>query len=188
MGLLPPTAAWAQGSPSLGSDGMVGAEARMGPGLTQLRGSVVPVARGMLALDLSSWFSLGGEAVLPLSEVRAAGPASPDRSELTLRYGGLRLALRRPDLGEADPWRLSLLLGTGTARVHSTLLDTELASDNFVVLEPALERRIGEFGPFLVDGLAAYRLPLGAENLPGVRASELGGASIAVTVSLVRNP
>ncbi|TVP57431.1 MAG: hypothetical protein EA351_05880 [Gemmatimonadales bacterium] len=178
----------AQNPPALGADGVVAGEVRLAPSIGAVRGSGMPFLRATAAIHVSPWLSFGGEAAVPMGEVRTTAETSPDRSELTLRYGGIRVGVRRPSLGEADPWALSFLLGTGTARVTSSLLNTELGADNFLIFEPAVERRVSTVGPVELRGAAAYRIPIGAEPLPGVRPSQLRGVSITLSLSLRKNP
>ena len=186
-GILAP-ALHAQTPPSLGAEGVVAGEVRVSPSLGVVRGSGVPYIRATAALHVSPWLSLGGEAAIPLGEVRTTAGSSPDRSELRLRFGGVRLAMSRPGLGEGDPWAVSLLLGTGTARVFSSLLDTDLGSDNFLVVEPSLERRLTDLGPLQIGASAGYRIPLGADPLPGVRPAQLRGASFTLSAALRKDP
>ncbi len=186
--LAPPADLAAQNPPSLGTDGVVAGEVRLAPSIGAVRGSGMPFLRATAAIHVSPWLSFGGEAAIPMGEVRTTAETSPDRSELTLRYGGVRVAMRRPSLGESDPWALSFLLGTGTARVTSSLLNTELGSDNFLILEPSVERRVSTFGPAELIGAAAYRIPIGAQPLPGVRPNQLRGASVSLSLSLRKNP
>lgn len=177
-------------APSLGDDGAVAAELRLAPSVGAVHGSVAGLLRASAHLHLSDRLSVGGEAVLSLTRIRTTPPTSPDRSELSIRYGGIVVSLSRRGASTPDPWRVSLLLGTGTARVRSSLLDTEIGTDNFLIAEPTIERDLGPLGPTPLNvGLrASWRLPLGVESLPGVTPSDLRGFSLGISLGLRRDP
>lgn len=177
-------------SPSLGNDGAVAGELRLAPTIGVIHGSPAGFLRASALLHVSERLAIGGEAVLSLTRVRTTPPSSTDRSELSVRYGGIVASFGRPGAAPSDPWSASLLVGTGTARVHSSLLDTEIGTDNFLVLEPAVERDLGPLGrlPLNARVRASWRLPLGLESLPSVTQADLRGFSLGVSLGVRRDP
>jgi hypothetical protein len=175
-------------APALGPDGSVGARVGTWVGLGTVKGRIGPQAGGRVAIDLLPWLRAGGEGMVILDGPRVSPGDAPDDSELRLGYGGVLLEVGRRRLEGADPWSLGLLLGAGMARIRSPTLGSELDSQNFFLLEPSLARRIRLRGPVLVEGRMAYRLPLNAQPMVGVRPGDLRGGSVRLTLSLVRSP
>lgn len=175
-------------APTLGPDGSVGARVGTSVGFGTVKGRIGPQAGGRVAVDLLPWLRAGGEGTVLLDGPRVSPDDAPDDSELRLGYGGIFLELGRRRLEGADPWSLGLLLGAGMARIRSPTLGSELDSQNFFLLEPSLARQIRLRGPILVEGRMAYRLPLNAQPMVGIRPGDLRGGSVRLALSLVRSP
>jgi hypothetical protein len=175
-------------SPRLGPDGRVGAHVGLALGMGTLKGALSPQVGGRVGVDLLPWLRAGGEGVVVLDAPRVSRDESPDRSELRLGYGGVFVEMGRPSMAEGDPWAAGLLLGTGTARIRSPALGSELDSRNFVLVEPSLARAFRPVGPLQTGARIAYRLPVNPRPLVGVQPRDLRGFSFRLTLSLERAP
>jgi hypothetical protein len=179
-----PAAEPAAPAPSLGMRGGVGAFVRAGTGVTMLRGRTVGMARVGAFVDLTPSLRVGAEGSFALGGVRVSPDDSPDRSEVRLGYGGLRVEARRA----GSRWVGGLLLGAGTARVDSPLLGTNLDTRNFFLVEPTLRWESLRSGWFRPGVSLAGRLPLDAPSLVGVSSGDLAGVSLEVSLQLNRPP
>lgn len=174
--------------PRLGPDGSVGARFGTSVGLATVKGSIAPQAGGRLGVDLLPWLRAGGEGTFVLGTRPVASGDRSDEPELRLGYGGVFLEVARRRLDGDDPWAVGLLLGAATARIHSPILESDLDSQNFFLLEPSVSRRLRLRGPILLEGAVAYRFPLNAEPMVGVQPRDLRGGSVRLVLSLVRSP
>ncbi len=186
--LLPEGGLEGQLTPRLGSDGEVGAVASVRPVGSRVGEHVMPLVALGFALRVSSSLEIGGEGLLGLGRVRVSADDSPDRAELGLGYGGVSIRYGPGSGKGVSGLHGAVLLGAGTARVHSTLINAELDADNFFVVEPSLEYRIG-----IGRGLAAaagvgYRFTPGAAALPRVPQGATSGPALSLVLHLVRNP
>jgi hypothetical protein len=175
-------------SPRLGPEGSVGAHVGASLGLGTLKGAISPQLGGRAGLDLLPWMRAGGEGTVVLNASRLARDESSDGTELTLGYGGIFLEMGHPSAGNSGPWSAGVLVGAGTARIRSPSLGSELDSRNFFLLEPSVARRVRLRGPLMAEGRLAYRLPLNAEPMVGVRPADLRGGSFRITLFMVRSP
>jgi len=170
--------------PGLGADRWVGGMVSVGAGTTVVAGAALGLASARIQLQLSPSVRLGAEGISSLGGVRTSPDTSPDRSELRLGYGGVRA-----DVNPAgSAWSGSLLLAAAVARVRSPLLQADLASRNFLLVEPGLQRSLGSLGPLRLRASASARLPLGSPSLPGVRSGDLRGATLGLNLEWIRAP
>lgn len=170
--------------PGLGANRWVGGIVSVGGGATRVAGSTLALVSARIQLQLSPSVRLGAEGVASVGGVRTSPDTSPDRSELRLGYGGIRAEVQRP----GGPWSGSLLLAAAVARVRSPLLQADLASRNFLLVEPGLQRSLGHLGPLRVRASASARLPLGSPSLPGVRSGDLFGGTFGLNLEWIRAP
>jgi hypothetical protein len=157
------------------------------PGASPVAGRTLPLVGIGGAVRLSPAMELGGEGVIGLGRLRVGDDDAPEPAELTLGYGGVILRYRL-DAGASRGTTVGILLGAGTARLYSALVDAELGSENFFVVEPSLGYRFA-FGSRL-GGAAwgGYRLTPGAQPLPGMAADEYRGPVVSFSLSYVRDP
>jgi hypothetical protein len=164
--------------PSLGPEGRVGANVALGLGATTLRGQGVTVLLGEAHLQISPRVRVGLQAAGLTDGVRTSPLDSPDRSEVHLAYGGIR--------GEVDTgWRelrAGIVLAGATARLKSPLLEREVATRNFLLLEPQIRRTLLQWRGVSGDVQASYRIPLGAPSLPGVQLGDLRGPVVVLSL------
>lgn len=172
----------------MGSEGEVGAAVSLRAGATWLGSRLLPVAALSGTLRLSSRLEIGGEGVIGLDAIRLSPEDSPDRSELTSGYGGVLIRWR--PAGDVPGVRLggSILLGAGTARIRSPLAEATIVSENYFVLEPRVDVLVRQDRPVRFSASAGYRIATGADDLPGIRVSELRGPALSLAVQLVRDP
>jgi hypothetical protein len=184
---LTPAALPAQG-PGLGPASEVGWAGGVRLGALHAVDRIVPMGALSGVFRLSPRFEVGGEGVLALRSVRVSPDGSPDRSELSLGYGGLLLRYGLPPGNAARGIRPAALIGAGRARVESPLVETDIGSENFLLIEPSVEVFL-PFAPRFRPTLnAGYRMVLGADDLPGVRPAQLRGVTLSLTLNLVRDP
>jgi len=177
-----------QETPSLGSEGEVGAAASLGLAMTWLGGRPLPMYAVAGTLRLTPTVELGGEGVSGLRSVRLAGGLAGDPAELTFGYGGVLLRWR--PAGDLPGVRIggSLLAGAGTARVRSVPPGDTSASENHFVLEPRVNASIRAHDRLRVFSAAGYRIAFGAGALPGVGVSDLRGPTVILGAQLVVGP
>ena len=170
--------------PGLGADSWVGGILSVGAGTTMAAGAALGLVSARIQLQLSPSVRLGAEGITSIGGVRTSPDTSPDRSELRLGYGGLRAEVNPA----GSPWSGSLLLAAAVARVRSPLLQADLASRNFLLAEPGLQRSLGHMGPLRLRASASARLPFGSPSLPGVRSGDLLGATLGLNLEWIRAP
>ena len=175
-------------NPRLGPEGSVGALVGASLGVGMLKGTLSPQLGGRVGVDLLSWLRAGGEGTVVLNAPRVLRDESPDATELRLGYGGVFLELSPTSVGSVSPWSAGILLGAGTARIRSASLGSELDSRNFFLAEPSVARHFRLRGPLVAETRLAYRLPLNARPLLGVRPADLRGGSLRLTLYLIRSP
>ena len=79
---------------------------------------------------------------------------------------------------------LRLLVGAGSAKVSLPIVGTELAADNFGVIEPEVfgELALRDFAQLRAQ--LGYRLVYGVEDLPQVGPEHLRGATFTLSLLL----
>ncbi len=170
--------------PSLGSEGRVGASVALGTGITGLRGREVGIVSADAHLQLTPAIRVGLQGVRLSQGVLATSTDSPDQSRVRLAYAGAR--------GEVDTgwegFHAGILLAGATARLKSSLLDQEIATRNFLMVEPQVRRTLLRVRGISAEAQAGYRIPLGAPSLPGVATADLRGPMLSVTGRWHRAP
>jgi hypothetical protein len=178
----------AQSRPSLGPDGEVGAVLSIRPTVSTAADRYVPILGLGFGLRLSPGLQVGGEGLMVLRGVRVSRDDSPDRTDLRFGYGGLSIRLRPVASPDLAGWHAGLLLGAGTARIRSSLVGAEVGTENFGVVEPILEYRIGVRENIAISLAGGYRFTPGFDPLPGVEAGKLSGTTLSLVMHLVRDP
>ena len=79
---------------------------------------------------------------------------------------------------------LGLLWGAGNAKLELPAVRTEIAADNFLVLEPGASVLFRLVGPLQLTGEAAYRWAVGVEDLPGISGDQLRGLSVSLGLAI----
>jgi hypothetical protein len=163
---------------SLGSNDSVGASAAFGIGVTRFNERGVPTLSAEAQLQLTPRVRFGVQGVRLTEGVRTSPADSPDQSEAHLAYAGIR--------GEVESgWqdmRAALLLAGATTRLKSPLLDREVATRNFLLVELQARRTLIQFRGLSGDVQLGYRIPLGAPSLPGVQLNDLRGPVLSITL------
>jgi len=188
LALRPPGLQAQASSPGTGNDAEVGAALSARSGVTWIGSQGVPILALAGVVRLSQHLELGGEGVLLVRSVRVSPEGSPDASELRSGYGGLILRWKPAGNLPGARWGGSLLLGSGTARVRSRLVEADLASQNFLFLEPSVHLLLRQDRTVRLSADAGYRITFGADSLPGLGPGEFRAPMLSLTVQVVRDP
>jgi hypothetical protein len=126
---------------------------------------------GRVALGGAGWI-LATDASIP-----TGNPGADLR--LLVAYGGI---IAEVAVLDGTPVRafVRTLVGAGSARVELPVVATEIAADNFAVIEPEaviLRRLRGALG---IGAGLGYRFVFGVEDLPGVVSGDLSGPSASL--------
>jgi hypothetical protein len=102
---------------------------------------------------------------------------------LTISYAGEQSEYRLARAG-AGGLGLRLLVGAGSAKVSLPIVGTELAADNFGVVEPEVDGvlSVGDFVQLRAQ--LGYRMVYGVEDLPQIDPKQLRGATLTLSLSL----
>jgi hypothetical protein len=126
-------------------------------------------------------FGVGGNLMLGTSVLESDG-AAPDL-ELRMAYAGLLLQVRV--LGSArNSLALRGLVGAGNAKIRLPVVGSEVATDNFGVLEPEVVGTFTLMGPLQLGVGAGYRRVFGVGDLPTVAPTDLMGYTARVRISI----
>ena len=155
-----------------------GAEAHAAAALrvTPLRDGTEVMAGGELLLTRAGSLSIGASGWFLLTDHPILGDIAETDLDLRVAYGGL--VVRQRALEGPTSVSVGLLLGAGNARISLVAVETEIAADNFgiiepeVVLERSLTARLG------VQARFGRRWVYGVEDLPQVAPSQLAGWSL----------
>lgn len=188
--LLLPVATYAQtaGAPGLGSEREVGAVFSLRATALEVADQVIPMAGLGFGIRISSLWEVAGEGSFAMRAVPVSPRGTPDRSELTLGYGGLVLRYGGgTDSGQSGA-HAHILVGAGTSRLRSLLVDAELNTDNFNVFETGVDYRfpLGRATALAVG--AGYRFTSATTELPTVRSGPMKGPFASFSLSLLRAP
>lgn len=178
----------AQQGPSLGPDGEVGASLALRSGASMVADRFMPLLGLEGGLRLSESVEATAEGVLALRRIRVSPDDSPDRVELTLGYGGVGIRYHPGSGSGSNGLSLGALLGAGTARVRSALVDQEIGTDNFFVVEPSAAYQWYVRGPLIASLAVGYRFTPGSDPLPSLPAGEIQGTVFSAALRLVRSP
>lgn len=147
--------------------------------LTTLRGKAGIFAGAAGLLGWGEGFAVGGAARIQGTDNTIA-TGSPDSDlQLVTAYGGLLTQLSLPVDAPGDLF-VRVLLGAGSAKIRLPVVGTEIAADNFAVIEPEVVLLRGLAGPLRVGAGVGYRLVFGVEDLPGLGAGDLRGPSARI--------
>ena len=149
-------------------------------GVTSARGDAAAFWGLSAGLEFADGLWLDGEAVV-LVPIEYTTTAPRD---VRLGYGGLTVRGRLPEMGTTHlSW--ALLVGGGNADIADGLTGVELASDNFLVIEP----RIGwvrDRQSWQGTASIGYRFAVGVNDLPDPDQGTLSGVTVRVGLRAVR--
>jgi len=143
------------------------------------------MAGGAATIDWGGALSVGGAGWILLDPVEIGGETPGSDLELRVSYGGIRVRADRATQGPVGVW-IGVLAGAGNAKLGLPVVETEIAADNFGVLEPELGVRMLLGNRLSLQASLGFRIVFGAENLPGLSPSDLRGMTF--TASLVGGP
>lgn len=175
-------------SPGLGTEGRVGAVFTLRATAFEVADHVVPMAGLGFGIRLSSVVEVAGEGSFALRAVPVSPRAPSDRSELSLGYGGLVVRYGGRADGGYSGVHAHLLVGAGTSRLRSPLVDAELNTDNFQVLETGMDYRFALAGVSTLAVGAGYRFTSATTELPTVRSGPMRGPFASFSLLLLRAP
>ena len=142
---------------------------------------------GGAGLLLGSTIALGGRGHVLIGKVRTTNAKTGASQELGFGYGGVALEYLRPGDGTLR-WGIGLLIGAGRLEVTDPTLAAEVATDNFVVVEPRLLASVT--GPTVLTTWLemSYRAVTRVHDLPGLGAGKLRGAAVSLGIRFDRLP
>jgi len=154
----------------------VDARARLdaGFGVTAIRGETRPLLGGALLFAVAEGLHLGVGGVAVLGSTVIEGSTSASNLDLGVAYGGVLVEVG--SIHRAG-WTFAAraLIGVGTARVDLPAVGTNVATDNFGVIEPGVRLVRALTGPFAITAGLGYRSAFAAADLPGVTTRDLSG-------------
>jgi hypothetical protein len=158
------------------------AEFATGARLTSIRGetTVMVGVRGLLRVRPS--FSFGGGAWALTEIIDIDGSEGGGGLGLRVAYGGGQIAFTAWR-GARTAVELRALVGAGNAKIELPVVGTEIAADNFLVVEPEAVIQVGLTRWLRAETGFGYRAIAGVEDLPGVGEPQLRGAF--ATIGLV---
>lgn len=154
-----------------------------GARLTSLRSQAALLVGASARFDLGGPFSFGGSGWLLTDPVEVSTGDAGSGLRLKVAYGGV---LAGWDVAERSGARgtVRVLVGAGNAKVVLPVVETEIASDNFLVVEPSLAAVL-TLKPWVgLLGEVAYRWSVGVEDLPGVAGDQVRGISASLGVAI----
>lgn len=151
--------------------------------VTSLRSTSAVLLGASGRFDLGGPFSFGagGWVLTEPLEVAARDPGTGLR--LRMAYAGLVTAWSLPTVGAAH-LRAQVLWGAGNAKMELPLVGTEIAADNFLVVEPGVAVSLDLRSFLQVVGGASYRWVGAVEDLPGVGGEQLRGLSASLGLAI----
>ena len=138
---------------------------------------------GDLRISFDAVTSLGGAGWVLVTPLRIDDAGTGTALELAVAYGGVLLERRLSAPGTTS-LGLRILIGSGNAKVSLPVVDTEIAADNFGVVEPEIYSALGLGGRLELRAQLGYRLVYGVEDLPQVAPGHLRGATLTVSASV----
>lgn len=151
---------------------------------TRVSGNTSTMLGGDVRISVRPDLAVGGAGWL-LNNSRAVEAGSGDTGLLLdVSYGGLLVEQRLFGAEAGGTLHVRLTAGAGNAKVTLAGVGTEIAADNFGVLEPeiALGWRLHRL--LTLRSQIGYRLVFGVDDLPQVEASDVGGPSLTLGVTL----
>lgn len=151
--------------------------------LTSVRDETATMVGGALTLHPEGRFAFGGEGWILLNEREIPGEVADSDLKLRMAYGGgtVRAVLYQ---GGWSTMEAGLLLGAGTARVSLAVVGTEIAADNFGVVEPHVALSLTPGGPVYLRLLGGYRGAFGVEDLPGISPEHMRGWTLGLALGI----
>jgi hypothetical protein len=156
--------------------------------VARVQGQTSPLIGVIALLGLAGDWRAGGAGLLLLERISLDVPAPLPETNLHFGYGGLvvdrvmRLGGGPARSGGRTQMLARLLVGGGNAEEKDAATGTRLRSDNFLLLEPAVQLEAA-----LVDwasaGVAvAYRFAIGVDGLQNIEEENLRGGSFGVSI------
>ena len=160
----------------------VGAYLEFGPRLSTVRETTEVLMGGAVLVGVRGPLHIGiGGAVLA-GKNQIPGDAVGSDLELGVGYAGVQVSYW--GLGSSSlKWGAGVLVGAGNAKVSLKAVDTEIAADNFGVIEPDVGVRAPIADLLSVSARLGYRLVYGVEDLPEIGRDQLRGLSISIGLS-----
>ena len=138
---------------------------------------------GDARISFGTSFSLGGGGWVQTKPMIISGVAGASDLELAISYAGVQSEYRLwPPQGAGIGFRL--LVGAGSAKVSLPIVGTELAADNFGVVEPEVVGLLPLRDFAALRAQVGYRFVYGVEDLPQVDAKHLRGMTLTLSLSL----
>lgn len=160
----------------------VGAHLEVGPRLSAVRSTTELFIGGSILFGVPGPLDVGiGGAVLA-GKNQIPGDAAGSDLELGVGYAGIQLRHWGPGSGAVE-WGVGLLVGAGNAKVSLKAVDTEIAADNFGVIEPDFGIQAPLARMLTVSARLGYRLAYGVEDLPEIGRDQLQGLTFSAGVS-----
>ena len=138
---------------------------------------------GDMRIGLDASTSVGGAGWVLVTPSEIDGEVTGSELQLAIAYGGVLVERRLTGPGTVG-LGLRLLLGAGNAKVSLPVVDTEIAVDNFGVIEPELVGAWNSTRWLQLRGQIGYRFVYGVEDLPQVGPRDLRGATLTFLASL----
>lgn len=176
------------GEPRLGPEGRVGAVVSLRTTAMGVADHLVPMVGLGLGIRLSPRLELVGEGSVGLRDVPVSSAEAQTLSELALGYGGVLLRYGPGSGGTGAGFNTHILLGAGTSRLRSPLVDAELNSDNFRILETGVEYRLSLHRAWTVAFGGGYRFTTATTELPAVDTGPMRGPYASLSLLLLRGP
>ena len=137
---------------------------------------------GDARISLGTSFSVGGGGWVLTKPLGISGAAGASDLEVAVSYGGVQSEYRLgPSQGAAIALRL--LVGAGSAKVSLPIVGTELAADNFGVIEPEVVGLLPLYDFAALRTQVGYRFVYGVEDLPQIDATHLRGVTLTLALS-----
>ena len=155
----------------------------LGARRTSLRNSGAWMVGGDARISFGTSFSLGAGGWALAKPLGISGVAGASDLELAISYAGLQAEYRLAQ-ARVTGIGLRLLVGAGSAKVRLPIVGTELAADNFGVIEPEVvgELALRDFAQLRAQ--LGYRLVYGVEDLPQVGPEHLRGVTLTLSLLL----
>ena len=167
------------------SESPASATVSVGVRRTSLRDRSAWMVGGDALISFGHSFSLGGGGWVLAKPLGISGAEGGSDLDLTISYAGVQSEYRLARVG-AGGLALRVLVGAGSAKVSLPIVGTELAADNFGVVEPEVGGvlSVGDFVQLRAQ--LGYRIVYGVEDLPHIDPEHLRGATL--TLSLLLGP
>jgi len=149
--------------------------------VSTVRGETSLFVGGTGLLSTGGRIAVGGAGWIQTSATSIPTGSPGSDLQLFMAYGGLAAQV---GVLPGRPVRIFLraLLGAGSAKIRLPVVNTEIAADNFGVLEPeatVLRELTSGFG---ISAGVGYRFVFGVEDLPGVLSGDLSGPVARVSI------